>query len=227
MIVETDMLQQFGMTEVPLSDIKVEITPEDLEKWDTIIADSIGTYNQEHPDVKDSLALMVGRFQPPHKGHAFEMYAGLKKVDPEKGKLVIVLGSPNKQPEKDSDEDKRHPFPFEERSKLLIYIAKQFGIKDVEKKIGFIHMRDVGNDELWGQQVTELVEGSFEQPIDVVIANDAGKPHAVEDIFRNRGKRILSVPFLEESPGVRYEGASIRKHISFAPGGKNRVKWPK
>jgi|GEM_PF-1424757 len=214
-----------GITEVDLSKLDFAIDPESPEfaEWKKTIGTSIAEYNLINKNPTDKRALLVGRFQPPHPGHIFEMLAGLEKAE----ELVVVVGSPKeKELTYGSNADLRNPFPFEDRVKLLMYFANKLGIENVDGRIKFVHVRDVGNDDLWGKKVLDTVRTAGFGEIDVVVANDGHMPRGVQGIFERLNKRILSLPLQKRN---EHQGTVIRaQHLEkgiFSQGGIHRVNW--
>src|SRR5579872_3162107 len=79
--------------------------------------------------------LLIGRFQPFHKGHLEAVKIGLSKVD----NLWIGIGSSNK------NHEKRNPFTAEERKEMIL---SSLDSKTLERiKIFFVP--DTGDHERW------------------------------------------------------------------------------
>ena len=147
------------MTIVPFSAIRAKITPEDLRVWDGRIEPKVEEFFEQNSDIEGDVVVMVGKFEPPHEGHAFGMQTALKLANKINGKLAIVLGSPEHEPSYGSEENKKYPFSFEERVKLLKYMAGQLGLdeKEIDEKITFIHKRDVNDNKRWGNEVVNAL----------------------------------------------------------------------
>jgi cytidyltransferase-like protein len=224
-----DMVDQ-EIPEVPFSVIKVEITPDDLTAWDADIDPRIEEFYRQNPDIDGNIVVMAGKFEPPHKGHAYGIYTGLKLAEKLKnGKFTVVVGdSEQEKPLDGSDDYKKYPFSFEDRVELLKRVVKQLGVKEkeIDEKISFIHKRDVNNNERWGREVAEAIEKVRELgKIGVVMANDTGaedNPRSVWRIFKEQGKKLF-VPNFHNRP--ENSGTEIRKNPVFGNGGPRQVAW--
>src|SRR3989344_5003946 len=110
-----------------------------------------GQGNREH---KLKTGLLIGRFQPFHKGHDYLIKKALGQVD----KLIIAIGSSNV---KDTD----NPFTYPQRKKILeIYIENE----DMENKIVKIFpLPDNPSDDVWVRNAVKKAGR-----IDVIISNN-------------------------------------------------------
>src|SRR5574338_423004 len=87
--------------------------------------------------------LLIGRFQPFHKGHLEAVHIALSKVD----NLWVGIGSSNKSHEK------RNPFTADERKEMIL---SSLDSKTLERvKIFFVP--DTGDHERWTNQVDSLL----------------------------------------------------------------------
>lgn len=220
---------------VELADIDFDVTSlttrEAQERrehyWDSYIADH---------GSKPRLAVLTVRAQPAHLGHIDHILSAL-----EADHVAIVIGSaqeginsPDPHDEKAVQLDIDNPFSAKDREWFIKHLlgkaGKQMG-KDLLSKVSFIHSKDVFDDQKWFDdtvtQVTKLNKG----PIDVVVANDGW----VKRIFDERSVQskipTFSVPFLERSPGVRYEGRVERERLRrdgiLNPSGSHAIRWPR
>lgn len=82
---------------------------------------------------KKKFALVVGRFQPFHKGHRFL----IEKAVSENDIVAICIGSA-----RESD-----PLTLEERKKVLDEYLKKTNISG--KSVAIVHVKDVKTDEMW------------------------------------------------------------------------------
>ncbi len=147
---------------------------------------------------KYDIGLLVGRFQPFHKGHLWLLKHALRSVS----SLVIGIGSTNV-------EDQDNPFSYEERKTMIEMVIQNEGLGD--RVIKIISLIDFHDDEKWFQNTIKLA-GKF----NVVIGNNEW----VNGIFEKRGYPIVRVGFYK-----RYlmEGEKIRKLMKEKKPWENRV----
>ena len=131
--------------------------------------------------------LIIGRFQPFHKGHLEAVKIGLSKVD----NLWIGIGSSNKSNEK------RNPFTADERREMILSSLDPQTLKRV--KIFFVP--DTGDHEKWTYHVDSIVP-----PYDVVFSND----EFTLTLYKKRGKSVFEVPLLKRDI---ISGTNIREMI--------------
>ena len=131
--------------------------------------------------------LLIGRFQPFHKGHLEAVKIGLSKVD----NLWIGIGSSNKSNEK------RNPFTADERKEMIL---SSLDPKTLERvKIFFVP--DTGDHEKWTYHVDSIVP-----QYDVVFSND----EFTLTLYKKRGKNVFEVPLLKRDT---ISGTNIREMI--------------
>lgn len=153
---------------------------------------------------KYKTGLIIGRFQPFHKGHEYLIKQALQIVD----SLIIGIGSSNLR---NSD----NPYGYRERKKMIEIFARHEGISHQITKI--IPIPDFF-DEKTGQYspVSDQRWLSFTLSkvgrLDVVIGNNEW----VNGIFSNTGYKIIRVPYFKR---YIYEGEKIRKLI------RNGSRW--
>ena len=131
--------------------------------------------------------LLIGRFQPFHKGHLAAVNFGLSQVE----NLWIGIGSSNKQNEK------RNPFSANERKDMILSSLDPQTLKRV--KIFFVP--DTGDHEKWTYHVDSIVP-----PYDVVFSND----EFTLTLYKKRGKNTFEVPLLKRDT---ISGTNIREMI--------------
>ena len=132
--------------------------------------------------------LIIGRFQPLHKGHIYLIKAGLTIAD----KLVIGIGSANVV-------DFDNPFSVEDREKTLKEMLKRENLD--EHIIKVIRLDDNSSDKVWLKQVLEKTG-----PLDIVIGNN----DRVKGIFENAGHTVQEIPYFKRHI---YEGRKIRERM--------------
>jgi nicotinamide-nucleotide adenylyltransferase len=141
--------------------------------------------------------LLIGRFQPFHKGHLEAVKIGLSKVD----KLWIGIGSSNKSHEK------RNPFTADERKEMIL---SSLDPKTLERvKIFFVP--DIGDHEKWTYHVDSIVP-----PYDVVFSND----EFTITLYKKRGKNVIEVPLMRRDT---ISGTNIRELIASGKDWSNLV----
>ncbi|MBI3366433.1 pantetheine-phosphate adenylyltransferase, partial [Candidatus Roizmanbacteria bacterium] len=145
-----------------------------------------------------SRGLLIGRFQPFHKGHLFLLHHVRKKVK----KLVIAIGSANV-----IDED--NPFTYEERKKMIEKVVQEEKLTDFVVRI--VPLNDYHNDELWYKQAIQKAV-----KVDLIIGNNEW----TNSIFEKRGHAILRAGFFKR---YLYEGEKIRNLIRQKKPWKERV----
>ncbi len=137
---------------------------------------------------KYRVGLLIGRFQPFHKGHLYLFHHVIKRVE----KLIIGIGSANVY-----DED--NPFTYEERKKMIEEVIKQEKLNSCIEKI--VPLDDFYDDELWFKNTLEK-----SGKIDIAIGNNEWPNH----IFETRGYPVWRVGFFKK---YLYEGQKIRTLI--------------
>jgi nicotinamide-nucleotide adenylyltransferase len=132
--------------------------------------------------------LLIGRFQPFHKGHLEAVKIGLSQVD----NLWIGIGSSNK------NHEKRNPFTAEERKEMIL---SSLDSKTLERvKIFFVP--DTGDHERWTYHVDSIVP-----PYDMVFSND----EFTITLYKKRGKSVFEVPLFRRDV---ISGTNIRELIA-------------
>jgi nicotinamide-nucleotide adenylyltransferase len=131
--------------------------------------------------------LLIGRFQPFHKGHLEAVFFGLSKVE----NLWIAIGSSNKSHEK------RNPFTADERKEMILSSLDSKMLERV--KIFFVP--DTGDHEKWTYHVDSIVP-----QYDLVFSND----DFTITLYKKRGKNVIEVPLLNRDV---ISGTNIREMI--------------
>jgi nicotinamide-nucleotide adenylyltransferase len=144
------------------------------------------------------IALIVGRFQPFHKGHLYLIKKALKIAD----KITIGIGSANIS-------DENNPLDFETRKKIIKAVAYKEKIE--EKIIKIVPLDDFFDDKKWLENVKKQI-GDF----DVVLGNNDW----TNNILEKAGYKVIKVDYLKR--GV-YEGWRIRKLIREGKKWQDRV----
>lgn len=87
-------------------------------------------------------AVVIGRWQLPHLGHAQLLQAALQQAE----RVIVVIGSAHKA------RDIRNPFNWTERRTLL-----QGLLGEAAARVSFVPVRDYYDDERWAQAVSAAV----------------------------------------------------------------------
>ena len=150
------------------------------------------------------VALLIGRFQPIHRGHIklIERYskAGFS--------IKIGVGSTDKKIEKDN------PLTFEERKKIILFALKESKIK----KFQVYSISDISNDANYVKHVLKIV-GRF----DTIITGN----HKVLKLFlKYKSKRPWDIESFHEyqRPGGEINASMIRKIWLKQPSKKGLLK---
>ncbi len=137
-------------------------------------------------EVNYKIGLVVGRFQPFHKGHLYLFKKALMVCD----KIIIAIGSSNI---KDGD----NPFSYRERVLMLKRVIANEGFE--EKILKIIPSPDHPSDNAWLKILLKNA-GRF----DISIGNNDW----TNGILKNAGFKVLEIPYLKRT---QYQGIFIRK----------------
>lgn len=138
--------------------------------------------------MKNKVGLVIGRFQPFHKGHLYLIKKALEEVD----QLIIGIGSANV-----NNED--NPFSHKEREKYITQALKKY--KLYKKISAIIPLNDYPDDKVWLKEVEESV-GAF----DVAF----GDNEWTNSILEEAGHKVVRVPLYKREI---YEGTKIRREM--------------
>src|SRR3989338_67865 len=144
------------------------------------------------------IALIVGRFQPFHKGHLFLIKKALEKAD----RIIIGIGSANMK-------DENNPIDFETRKKIIKAVAYKEKFED--KLIKIVPLDDFFDDKKWLKNLETQV-GKF----DIALGNNDW----TNNILKKAGYKVLQVDYFKRG---LYEGWRIRKLIREGKLWQNRV----
>lgn len=129
------------------------------------------------------ITLFIGRFQPFHNGHLYDIRNALKFSD----KVIIGIGSSQ---EKNTSEN---PLSYEERKRMIEDALSSAGVT----KFKIISIPDINDDSKWVEHVKSIAH-----KFDIVYT---GNPY-VKKLFLEKGFRVKDVEFL---PGIN--ATDIRK----------------
>lgn len=144
-------------------------------------------------------ALVVGRFQPFHKGHLYLIKKALKYAD----KLLIAVGSSNV-----SNED--NPLSYEVRKRMLKKVLSEEKFRN--KVVKIVPSPDHPNDDVWFKLLLKNTGRAF----DVEIGNN----NWVNGIFEKKGFKVIRVPYYRRNI---YQGIYIRELFTKSKRWENRV----
>lgn len=131
--------------------------------------------------------LLIGRFQPFHKGHVAAIDYALTKVE----NLWLGIGSSNKAPEKNN------PFSADERKEMILSSLDD----KMLSKIRIYYIPDLENHEKWITNLDKIVP-----EYGIVFSTDKLTKH----LYSKREIKTISIPFLERDT---FSGTNIRDKI--------------
>lgn len=141
-------------------------------------------------------ALIVGRFQPFHKGHRYL----IEKADNDFEEVIIGIGSSQKS------RSERNPLTFEERRSV---------IEECYPGIRTFGVKDLGHDLKWVEEIeSKLKNLGIKEPEREVTA--VGMNDWTRRCFRKAGYPLQTYKVLKPGP---YSGSEIRNRIL------NRKDW--
>jgi nicotinamide-nucleotide adenylyltransferase len=131
--------------------------------------------------------LLIGRFQPFHKGHLHIIKKILKEVD----ELSIVIGSSQYK------DTRENPLSSDEREVMISRALKE------ERLTGFqvYKVPDINKDDLYPGHVMSRVPH-----FDVLYSGNA----LVQRLFKAEGKKVRKIKHIRRTA---YEGSEVRKRI--------------
>lgn len=132
-------------------------------------------------------ALIVGRFQPFHKGHLSAVLEVLAKCDD----LVIVVGSA------EESHTLANPFTASERYQMIISSLPEEALQ----KVHVVPVRDVNRYAIWVNHIE-----SYVPPFDVVYSNSA----VTRSLFRQVGYEVKRTKAYNRK---LHSGSEIRRRI--------------
>ncbi len=146
----------------------------------------------------EKIALIIGRFQPFHKGHLFLIEKALEKAD----RIIVAIGSANVS-------DENNPLDYETRKKIIKAVAYKEKFED--KLIKIIPLNDFFDDKKWLENLEKQVGG-----FDIALGNNEW----TNKILKKAGYKVLKVDYYKRS---LYEGWRIRKLIKEGKKWQDRV----
>ncbi len=132
--------------------------------------------------------LLIGRFQPFHRGHVYVVKEVLKEVD----EIIIGIGSAQ------LSHTLENPFTAGER---LMMIANSLAENGIEKHYYIIPIQDVNNNSLWVSHVRSLTP-----PFSKVYSGNT----LVKRLFSEVGVEVRTPPLYNRRV---YSGTEIRRRM--------------
>lgn len=123
------------------------------------------------------IGILVGRFQPLHKGHVKAIEFSLKNSD----KLFIVIGSSEKS------NQRRNPFSFEERKRMIELAINENELQD---NISIVPINDANNHTEWIASIKNAI-GEY----NLIFTND----ELTEKLFKKDDTKVINVPLLDRN----------------------------
>jgi nicotinamide-nucleotide adenylyltransferase len=134
-------------------------------------------------------ALVVGRFQPLHKGHVAVIRAALDDAD----EVTVVIGSSEAEP------SWKDPFSVAERTMML---RAAFPAETADGSLRVVAVPDLFDPPRWVESVTQLVPG-----FDLVVGNDDW----TLGLFKAIGKKVRSPGFEHRD---EWHASRIRRQLA-------------
>ena len=132
------------------------------------------------------VGLVVGRFQPFHKGHLYLIEKALEVSD----RIIIAIGSSNIR-------NKENPLNYKTRVEMLKKVITEESLEDRVLKI--IPSPDDPSDDVWLEKLLKKA-GKF----DIAFGNNDW----TNDILEKEGYKVIKVSFLNRKI---YQGVIIRR----------------
>lgn len=170
------------MTQISLKKLESYSTPTGLQAENALLD------SQEYPAKKYQTALIIGRFQPLHRGHIYLLHCALRYAS----SLIICIGSSNVQ-------NLDNPFTVQTREDLLKRAIAREGL--LPKVHQIFSLPDSPDDSVWLATAIQKA-GVF----DLVIGNNEW----VNQLFGDAGYNVQKIPLFERST---YEGKIIREKL--------------
>ncbi len=147
---------------------------------------------------KNKIGLVIGRFQPFHKGHEYLFEKVFEHCD----KIIIGIGSANRK-------NKDNPWAASERRKMIVKFLKEK--KYLNKVIKIVNLNDNPDDDVWFKNLLKKTG-----PFDLTLGNNEWNNGIIE---RHNIKAIYTGIHNREE----LEGYKIRKLMREKKPWKSRV----
>ena len=134
------------------------------------------------------VGILVGRFQPLHKGHVKAIEFARNNSE----KLFVIVGSAEKS------NQKRNPFSFEERKKMIDLALKERKLQD---NISIVPINDAKNHTEWIKSIKNAI-GEY----NLIFTND----ELTEKLFKEDGTKVLNVSLQDRN---ELSATEVRKRL--------------
>lgn len=138
------------------------------------------------------VAVMIGRFQPFHKGHQALLNLALETAS----RVIVVLGSSHQA------RNAKNPFTWEERMAMIASTLDE----TTSGRVSFAPVRDYYDDQLWSKAVNEVVSAG---------CNESEKQIALVGFHKDASSyyltRFPSWSFVESPQYGKVDATSIRQ----------------
>jgi cytidyltransferase-like protein len=242
-IKQEEIVDDPGAKDVLLEDVDFAITDAQRGEIQKLVADFGNKYREEFgTSKKQQLALVVGRFQPPHLGHLVKLLMAAEIADV----VAVGVGSADEDvhDKRGSERDVNNPFSVVDREYLLKHHLKKFfpDEEEIARRFKFIPLEDYyhrknltePSDIVWGRETNNKVLAAVKdlgiQKIGTVLSD---KEEWVTRCFAGRVRPIVH-PLFDE---LNQTGTNLRTKMRqprsdgrdpiLAPNGPHAIKWPK
>ena len=123
------------------------------------------------------VGILVGRFQPLHKGHVKAIQFARNNSD----KLYIIVGSAEKS------NQKRNPFSFKERKRMIELAINE---KKLQDNISIVPINDANNHTEWIASIKNTI-----REYNIIFTND----ELTEKLFKKEETKVINVPLLDRN----------------------------
>tara|TARA_Y100000590_G_scaffold467922_1_gene648605 strand:- start:9204 stop:9707 length:504 start_codon:yes stop_codon:yes gene_type:complete len=145
-----------------------------------------------------NVGILVGRFQPLHKGHI----QAIEYAKNNSEKLFIIVGSAEKS------NQKRNPFSFEERKRMIDLALKG---KKLQKNISIVPINDANNHPEWIESIKNTI-GEY----NIIFTND----ELTERLFKEDETKVINIPLIDRN---ELSATEVRKRLELGKGWKSLV----
>lgn len=165
-VTQEEIVDKPGVKDVELDDVDFAISDTQRAQIQELVTDFGNKYREEFgTSKKQQLALVVGRFQPPHLGHLVKLLMAAEIADV----VAVGVGSADSDvhDKRGSERDVNNPFSAEDREYLLKYHLKKFFPDDEEvtRRFKFVPLEDYyhrknltePSDIIWGRETKSKV----------------------------------------------------------------------
>ncbi|MFC2154337.1 nicotinamide-nucleotide adenylyltransferase [Candidatus Altiarchaeota archaeon] len=141
-------------------------------------------------------ALLVGRFQPFHKGHLKFVEWATDRCD----KIIIGIGSSQE------NNTRKNPFSFEERKQMI-----ESSLTFQKDRLKIIALPDINDPPNWVKHVKSIAPG-----YNIIYTNS----DLEKELFKKAGDVVVSPPFFARK---KFKAMDIREHIASGESWRNLV----